>query len=186
MANADNISPRCSMEDCDKIAKTRGLCIRHYTLFRNNGDPSIQKRASPGNGTIDSFGYRLITVNGRRIREHRYVMEQALGRRLASTEIVHHVDGNKLNNALENLELTTRDLHPKEHASFRSDTHKECSLCHQILPREKFHLNSLASFDNNRDPHGSQCKDCDLQEQSRRNKQKRATCNATRHSSEQP
>lgn len=182
MARSNHTRKSCSVEACDKTAKNRGLCSRHYTLLRRNGDPLIQKRASSGSGTIDSFGYRLITVNGRRIREHRHVMEQALGRRLASTEIVHHVDGNKLNNALENLELTTRDSHPKEHASFRSDTHKECSLCRKVLSRDEFYLNSLASSDNSRDPHGSQCKECSLREQNRRNGEKRTTYIATRRS----
>lgn len=37
--------------------------------------------------------------------EHRYVMARAIGRPLASHETVHHIDGDKSNNALENLQL---------------------------------------------------------------------------------
>jgi len=37
--------------------------------------------------------------------EHRWVMEQKLGRRLRPFEVVHHLDGNKKNNSPENLEL---------------------------------------------------------------------------------
>lgn len=37
--------------------------------------------------------------------EHRVVMEQHIGRHLLPTEIVHHIDGNPSNNAIENLEL---------------------------------------------------------------------------------
>jgi len=37
--------------------------------------------------------------------EHRYVMEQALGRKLLPHESVHHKDKNGMNNALANLEL---------------------------------------------------------------------------------
>lgn len=36
---------------------------------------------------------------------HRYAMEQHLGRYLEAGEVVHHRDGDKLNNAIENLEL---------------------------------------------------------------------------------
>jgi HNH endonuclease len=50
-------------------------------------------------------GYIMITHNGKRRREHRVLMEKYLGRPLLRTEIIHHKDGNSLNNNLENLEL---------------------------------------------------------------------------------
>lgn len=39
------------------------------------------------------------------ILEHRWIMEQHLGRYLEPTEVVHHRDGNPRNNAIENLHL---------------------------------------------------------------------------------
>jgi hypothetical protein len=59
--------------------------------------------------------YKKISVNGRKIDEHRYIMEQHLGRRLESWEVVHHKDGDKFNNDLSNLELMTREEHSREH-----------------------------------------------------------------------
>jgi hypothetical protein len=50
-------------------------------------------------------GYRRITIDGKRVLEHRAVMEESIGRRLKPTEQVHHIDLNKLNNCVSNLHL---------------------------------------------------------------------------------
>lgn len=54
---------------------------------------------------IDRRGYVMINVNGRHVRQHRHLMAQAIGRPLLPTEVVHHINGNKSDNRLENLEL---------------------------------------------------------------------------------
>lgn len=61
------------------------------------------------------YGYREIRVNGKTMPEHRYIMEQFLGRKLNRNELVHHIDGNRLNNAIENLEIMTLSEHTKMH-----------------------------------------------------------------------
>lgn len=56
---------------------------------------------------VDHRGYVLIRPpdGGRRIAEHRWVMERKLGRPLRKEESVHHINGDKTDNSPDNLEL---------------------------------------------------------------------------------
>ena len=91
------------------------MCNRHYLRWYRYGDATYRARRGNGEGSLSSQGYRLVTVNGRQMLEHRAVMEMHLGRRLRQREVIHHRDGNKLNNSLLNLELVSRRTHPHRH-----------------------------------------------------------------------
>lgn len=54
---------------------------------------------------IDKRGYRMVKARWGWEREHRIIAEKMLGRPLTENEVVHHRDGNKLNNGKENLQV---------------------------------------------------------------------------------
>ncbi len=58
-----------------------------------------------GKRYIDKKGYVQVKANGIFQAEHRVVMEKILGRPLRKGEVVHHIDGNPINNSPSNLEL---------------------------------------------------------------------------------
>lgn len=64
-------------------------------------------------------GYEVKHIKGYNKRGnakvHRLVVEEHIGRRLSSDEIVHHIDGNKLNNDISNLQVMTRGEHSSLH-----------------------------------------------------------------------
>jgi hypothetical protein len=93
----------CSRECCNK----------------GNWKLGIEERANKqrGKGSKDTYTKYM----GR--HEHRVVMEQKIGRSLLGTEIVHHVDGNKKNNHPDNLVITSRQEHSREH----STKNRKCS-----------------------------------------------------------
>lgn len=52
---------------------------------------------------------------------HRIIMGQYLGRKIRKNEVVHHKNGNNLDNRIENLELMTKSEHQKHHKTIRFD-----------------------------------------------------------------
>ncbi len=91
-------------------------CETNYCSVKCQCAARIGER-NPGwkGGCITPAGYRVIGRNGKHKAEHRIVIETNLGRELHTDEVVHHIDGNKLNNAIENLRLMSNAEHTREH-----------------------------------------------------------------------
>ena len=60
----------------------------------------------------------------------RYLMEQRLGRKLNDDEEVHHIDHDKTNDVIENLEVVNSTEHRKHHNPLKyKDTIEQCYIC---------------------------------------------------------
>jgi len=68
----------------------------------------------PNTKRITAGGYKFGVKKGSRLLLHREIMEGVLGRKLKRTEVVHHKNGDRLDNRRENLQIMTQ----KEHANF--------------------------------------------------------------------
>ena len=76
-------------------------------------------------------GYPNTTSQGH-IFEHRFVMSEHLGRPLLPNEQIHHINGIKTDNRIENLKIVTSNQeHWKHHIKHYSCTIKNCPKPHQ-------------------------------------------------------
>ena len=115
----------------DYFGVSKKLILNHMKRFDIPRNPRPSKQEKPKK--IDTFhkGY-TITWNGYimvkcpnhphcdgkgYVREHILVMEKYLGRYLTEDEVVHHIDENKLNNDISNLQLMTKYEHKCYHSS---------------------------------------------------------------------
>ena len=105
----------CDIDDCTQGGTTKVdgtvYCAMHYWRLWKHGDVGPAERVNQVRNGIDPNGYVRLWIDGRMKFEHRHVVEQALGRPLRPSENVHHLNGVRDDNRLENLEVwVTRQI----------------------------------------------------------------------------
>ena len=87
-------------------------CSGNYKHFTKERHGELSK-CWKGGEIIDKEGYErvLLVGEGKYKRKQREIVEQNIDRKLKSNEIVHHINGDKLDNDFSNLEVMTQKEH---------------------------------------------------------------------------
>ncbi len=132
---------KCSIKECNRPLRCKELCSLHYQRKIKYGSPipnlKLRRRFRPGERFIRN-GYVIVAGNksDEYVREHILIAEKALGKKLPENAVVHHADGNPLNNKNSNLVICPnnsyhRHLHRRLNAfnSCGNPDYIKCSYC---------------------------------------------------------
>lgn len=110
----------CAIADCARPRYGRGWCHTHWQRWYRHGDPATVVRRPSGSGYRRPDGYVVIELgDGVPVLEHRVIWERAHGP-IPPGYQVHHRNGHRADNRLENLELIEIAEHARWHSCTRT------------------------------------------------------------------
>ncbi len=134
-----NHKPNCQCASCkSKRGEYKGsshpMFGKHHTeesrqlISMNHADFTGEKNGRYKGRVDNGHGYIYVYCSNhphctkdKRVMEHRLVMEKHLGRYLTKEEVVHHINGIKDDNRIENLQLFKNQ---QEHQQFEAENFK--------------------------------------------------------------
>lgn len=141
------VSRREEVREAKRI-KMSGENNPHWKGGRQTNSGYLMVRVYPD----DPF-YPMATAEGY-VMEHRLVMAEHIGRCLlpSPTEEVHHKDGDRLNNELANLELTSKGAHTRAHGEGYKDGFRKgyADGVRQAIFNERGDMSSVPARDSER------------------------------------
>lgn len=133
----------CTIHDCGGKHLSRGWCGKHYMRWLRHGDPTVSRQPGRDSGReVVANGYvrvrqpdcPLSDTSGW-INEHRYVTWLA-GTLVDPVHEVHHINGVRHDNRLDNLLVMTAEDHRALHNIANRKTH--CVHGHRLTPENTF------------------------------------------------
>lgn len=129
----------CGREIISTTPKLRSGNTRSCGCLRKEiaGERFHELNVSKGHkySRITNYGYKTLydpanpCANKRgEVLEHRKVMEDYIGRPLTENEVIHHKNGIKTDNRIENLQILSRSEHQKLHKTDYWNRKKEITL----------------------------------------------------------
>jgi hypothetical protein len=103
-----NYYDACPLCGNDKDTRARHCMKCRFTVNHPRKGTGVERR-------LNANGYISVQVNNKAVYEHRHIMEKKIGRKLRRDEHVHHKNGDRLDNRIENLELLSGREHNRQH-----------------------------------------------------------------------
>jgi hypothetical protein len=123
---------------CDEPYWAIGLCRFHWGRWRHRRPMEAERNYNQlNNGWIHEEYRHICAPDGSEPREHRWLMKQYLKRDLHVDEVVHHKNGIKTDNRIENLEVISRAEHTRLHLKQESIS-RICQICGESFIRPSY------------------------------------------------
>jgi len=109
---------KCS---CGNLKTPKSKTCQDCYLKNRNPVTNRKGKDNPNykGGCIREGRYKLLCRYKEYIFEHRAIIEQHIGRKLKTIEHIHHINGNGLDNRIENLKIMSNREHMKLHNELR-------------------------------------------------------------------